>query len=345
MAVESTTGGRHRSPAGPPRTGARAGAGAAVDFRATPRARRRGWYGAKRPVKRLLGWGPANLAMRAAVAVAAPGLRRTGRLPVPARVAEVTGLVPGAEPAAFTMLRPSACVVAAELYWGAGRRPGAADDLALRVFAAAARRSAVLLDIGAYTGLFTLAGTAVNPRLRAHAFEIVPEVVHTLFDNCVRNRVLHRTTLHHVGVGDPATTVTMPARSGDSALPCYYSAEMVFADGVPVEVVALDSLTAAVPPGAPAVLKVDVEGTEAAVFEHGQEFLAAHRPDILCEVLPGADADRLSGLLAPHGYRFHLVGERALAPAGAPAPHDRFRDWFVTTRGGAELAAMGIPVA
>ncbi|MDA0562733.1 FkbM family methyltransferase [Streptomonospora sp. S1-112] len=326
---------------------------AAVDFRATPRARRRGWYGAKKPVKRLLGWGPANLAMRAAVAVAAPHLRRTGRLPVPAGLTEVTGLVPAPdsgsapapEPAAFTMLRPSACVVAAELHWGGGRRPGAADDLALRVFAAAARRSAVLLDIGAYTGLFTLAGTAVNPRLRAHAFEIVPEVVHTLFDNCVRNRVLHRTTLHHVGVGDPATTVAMPARSGDSALPCYYSAEMVFADGVPVEVVALDSFTGVVPPGSSSVLKVDVEGTEAAVFEHGQEFLAAHRPDILCEVLPGADADLLSGLLAPHGYRFHLVGDRALAPAGALAPHDRFRDWFVTTRDGAELAAMGIPVA
>ncbi|WP_084468833.1 FkbM family methyltransferase [Nocardiopsis trehalosi] len=317
-------------------------AGPPTDFRATAVARRRSWYGAKRHVKRVLGWRLPNLAMRAAVGVAAPGLRATGRLPVPAGVREVTGRVDGA---AYTMLAPARCVVAKELYWGGGRRPGAADDLALRVFAAVVREADVFLDIGAYTGLFTLAGTAVNPRLRAHAFEIVPEVYRALFDNCVRNRVLHRTTLHHVGVGDPASVIAMPVRSGDSALPCFYSAALAFDDGVPVEVVALDAFAGAVPQGGRAVLKIDVEGTEADVFAHGGGFLAAHRPDILCEVLPDADAAPLTAALAPLGYRFHLVGERALAPAGPLAAHPRFRDWFCTTRSDAELAALGVPVA
>ncbi|WP_394345524.1 FkbM family methyltransferase [Actinorugispora endophytica] len=313
-----------------------------VDYRSGAVGRRRSWYGTKKHVKRVLGWRLPNLAMRGAVRVAAPGLRATGRLPAPAAIREVAGRVDGA---GYVMLAPSRCVVAKELYWGGGRRPQPADDLAVRVFAAAARDSAALFDIGAYTGLFTLVGTAVNPDLRAHAFEIVPEVYRALVDNCVRNRVLHRVTLHHTGVGDPGDTVVMPVESGDSALPCFYSSELAFADGVPVEVVALDAFTDRVPPGGRTVMKVDVEGTEAAVFEHGRRFLAEHRPDILCEVLPGADTDRLRALLEPHGYRCHLVGESALAPAGELVAHPRFRDWFLTTRAPADLAALGIPVA
>ncbi|WP_234401571.1 FkbM family methyltransferase [Thermobifida halotolerans] len=305
-------------------------------------SRRQRWYGTKKHVKRILGWRLPHLAMRATVSAVAPGVRATGRLPAPAALREVTGRVDGVE---YVMRDPSRCIIAKELYWGGGRRPQPADDLAVRTFAAAVRDAAALFDIGAYTGLFTLVGTAVNPVLRAHAFEIVPEVYQALVDNCVRNRVLHRVTLHHTGIGDPATTVTMPARSADSALPCFYSSRLDFSDGVPVEVVALDSFTDQVAPGSRAVLKVDVEGTEAAVFEHGQKFLAAHRPDILCEILPGADTDRLRALLRPHGYHCHLVGDQALAPASDLVPHPRFRDWFLTTRTPDELAGLGIGVA
>ncbi|MDA2815290.1 FkbM family methyltransferase [Nocardiopsis sp. RSe5-2] len=311
------------------------------DFRSTPEGRRHSWYGTKRHVKRVLGTRLPHLAMRGAVRVAAPGLRASGRLPAPARLTEVAGHADGAH---FVMLRPADCVIAKELYWGRGHRPQPADDLAVRMFAALARDAAHLLDIGAYTGLFTLVGTAANEDLRAHAFEMVPEVYRALFDNCVRNRVLHRTTLHHVGVGPPDTTVAMPARSGDAALPCYYSSGMEFADGVPVRVVALDSF-AGLPGGGRVLLKVDVEGTEAEVFAHGRAFMAEHRPDVLCEVLPDADAERLSTLLEPLGYRFHLVGTRALAPAGELVPDPRFRDWLFTTRTTAELRALGVPVA
>ncbi|GLU46457.1 FkbM family methyltransferase [Nocardiopsis ansamitocini] len=312
------------------------------DYRTGEVGRRRSWYGAKKHVKTLLGWRLPNLAMRGAVGVVAPQLRATGRLPAPAAIGEVTGKVADAE---YVMLAPARCVIAKELYWGQGRRPQPADDLAVQVFAAAARKAGALLDVGAYTGLFTLVGTAVNPDLRAHAFELVPEVYRALFDNAVRNRVLHRVTLHHTGVGDPTAQVTMPAASGDSALPCFYSSELEFADGVPVRVVALDEFTDQVPHGSPVLMKVDVEGTETTVFEHGERFLAAHHPDILCEVLPDADCARLRALLEPYGYRFHLVGERALAPAGELAAHPRFRDWYFTTRTPAALAEIGIPVA
>ncbi|PRY02596.1 FkbM family methyltransferase [Allonocardiopsis opalescens] len=312
------------------------------DYRSSAVGRRRSWYGTKKHVKRVLGWRVPNLVMRGAVNVLRPDLRRTGRLPAPAALREVVGIV---DESRFVMLRPSMCVIAKELYWGHGRRPQAGDDFAVRLVAAVARHSDVLFDIGAYTGLFTLVGTAVNDKLRAHTFEIVPEVYRALFDNVVRNRVLDRTTLHHVGVGDPETTITMPVASGDSALPSFYSASLSFNDGIPIAVRSWDSFADEVPAGSRVVVKIDVEGTEDDVFRHGQRFLAEHRPDMLCEVLhEHADGAELAALLKPHGYRFHLVREHDLAPAGELVPDQVHRDWFFTTRGEDELTAMGIEI-
>jgi FkbM family methyltransferase len=313
-----------------------------MDYRASKTGRRRSWYGLKKHVKGFLSLRLPHLVLRL-VTRFRPALRRAGRLPAPARVKEVEGEIRGTR---FVMLRPDRCVVAKELYWGGGRRPKPEDDFALELFATVAQRSHVMLDIGAYTGIFTLVGTQVNPDLEAHAFEIVPEVYRSLFDNCVRNGILHRTTLHHVGVGEPDTLMRLPGRSADSALPDFYSSRLHFETGVLVRFRSLDSLASVLAAGRRVVVKVDVEGTENDVFRHGQEFLHSFRPDILCEVLPDvADTEELEALLAPHGYRFYLVREADLRPAGRLKSDDRFRDWFVTTRTPDELAGIGLALA
>jgi methyltransferase, FkbM family len=244
------------------------------------------------------------------------------------------------------MLRPDRCVVAKELYWGGGRRPRAEDDLAIELFAILAEHADVMIDIGAYTGIFTLVGTSVNPSLEAHAFEIVPEVYRALFDNCVRNDVLHRVTLHHTGVGQPDLVIRLPAKASDSALPDFFSTRLHFESGVLVRLVSLDSLTGALPGGARVVMKVDVEGTENEIFRDGQGFLTTFAPDILCEVLHGvAEPSELMSLLEPHAYRYYLIRETDVIAADRIEPHPRFRDWLFTTRDPDELRADGITVA
>ena len=313
-----------------------------MDYRASKTGRRRSWYGLKKHVKRFLGLRFPHLGVRLLTRFR-PALRRAGRLPAPARLKEVEGEIRGTR---FVMLRPDRCVVAKELYWGGGRRPRAEDDFALELFATVAERSHVMLDIGAYTGIFTLVGTQVNPDLEAHAFEIVPEVYTALFENCVRNGVLHRTTLHHVGVGNPDALVRLPGRSADSALPDFYSSRLRFETGVLVRFRSLDSLTSVLPASGRVVVKIDVEGTENDVFRHGQEFLRSFRPDILCEVLPAAaESEELEALLAPHGYRFYLVREADLLPAGRLDPDPRFRDWFFTMQTPDQLAALGLALS
>jgi FkbM family methyltransferase len=302
------------------------------------RLRRQSWFGVKRHVKRFFSLEVPNTILRG-FARFVPRLR-SGRLPAPDRLAEVTGRVAGET---FVMLDPARCENAKELFWGEGRRPKAHDRLALDTVAALAREADVFLDIGAYTGLFTLATTAVAPTLRAHAFEIVPSVVDTLEANLRRNEVDGRVTVHREGIGEPGTTIRVPAGEGGSGLPSFYSSRMAFDEGEDVRFRSLDSVGALIPAGARVVIKIDVEGTEDAVFGHGQQLLATFRPDVLCEVLPEADGEHLDELLAATDLRRYLVTNSKLAERDRIEPDADFRDWLFSPRTPDELRELGLP--
>ena len=304
------------------------------------RLERQRWFGLKGPFKRFLSRGAPNALMRL-VARFVPSLR-SGRLPAPARLEEVTGRADGAT---FVMLDPSRCENAKELFWGEGRRPKPNDRLALDVVARLSREADEFLDLGAYTGLFTLATTAVTPGLHAHAFEIVPAVADALEANLRRNDVADRVIVHREGIGEAGSTMRVPSGKGGSALPSFYSSRMHFERGVEVTFRSLDSVGVLLPAGAGVVMKIDVEGTEDAVFEAGQIFIETFRPDILCEVLPEADGARLDKLLAPAGMHRYLVTSTHLEEAQRIEPDPEFRDWLFSPRSPEELGARGLPVA
>jgi FkbM family methyltransferase len=304
-------------------------------------ARRQSWFGLKRFVKRFLALRVPNLFVRLASKVAPP--LRSGRLPAPSRLDEVTGRVGGIP---FVMLDPARCENAKELFWGRGRRPKAHDRLALDTTAVLARESDTFLDVGAYTGLFTVAVTAYAPKVDVHAFEIVPAVADALEANVRRNELEDRVVIHREGVGDPEATMRVPTGEGGSALPSFYSSKMRFEEGKAVGFRSLDSVAALIPEAARVVMKIDVEGTEDAVFRFGQAFLKTCRPDIVCEVLHDvADGAALDGLLAAAKLHKYLVTDARLVRIDRVVPHPAYRDWLFTPRTEDELRALGLPVA
>jgi FkbM family methyltransferase len=310
------------------------------DYRATIAARKQRWFGLKGGVKRFLSLAIPHAVMRGVVRLI-PRLR-SGRLPAPARLNEVEGTVMGHT---FVMLGPDRCENAKELYWGRGRRTRPEDARSLEAVVRLTRDARVFVDIGAYTGLFTLATTAVNRTLLAHAFEIVPAVGDALRANIVRNGVADRAIVHPEGVGDPETRMRVPSGMEGSALPSFYSARMHFSGGAMVPFRSLDSVGDLMGPGSAVVMKIDVEGTENAVFRFGQTFLGRYGPDMLCEVLEGvADAPELRSLLDPHGYRFYLVRAEGLEERRTIVPDGRSRDWLFSRRDPGELVELGIPV-
>ncbi|MEJ5914211.1 FkbM family methyltransferase [Pseudokineococcus sp. 1T1Z-3] len=327
------------SPAGAPRAG-------------EARRRRQSWWGAKRHVKRAVSLPGVSPAAHAVLA------RRSGavaaaRLPVPLTVRRVTARVGGQE---FTMLDPSRCVVAKELYWGGGRRPAGADHLALEAFAALAPSARTVVDVGAYTGVFSLLGALAAPSARVVAVELVPANAVALLDNLLANDLLPRVEVHLAGVGRDGGTLRVPSGRGGSALPDFLSVESEAADGVLVPTRSLDALLTgggAAPDGGggpvreglgPALVKVDVEGAEVEVLGSGRRFLEATRPDLLLELLPAADVPGVERALQGLGLRAYLVTDDALVEHARPHADARHRDWLLTPRAGGELAALGLPV-
>lgn len=315
----------------------------AEDFRGSAAARRQSWYGAKRWVKALVAVPGVNPAVRRVLAVARPGTHLE-RLPVPLHVRRVEGTV---GPARFVMLDPGRCVVAKELYWGNGRRPGAADQLALEAFAALSAGAQAVLDVGAYTGIFSLVGARCAPQAQVHAFEVVPGNAAAALANVVANDLLTSITVHVAAVGGDGGRVLVPTGEGGSALPDFWSSQSGFTSGVSVPVRSLDRLLDGWhgPPVSRAVVKVDVEGAEDDVLLNARRLLAAWRPDVLCELLPErakvtAVVESLHGL----GYRYLLVEDDAVVEHEEPFGHPRYRDWLFTARSDAELTEAGVPV-
>src|SRR5699024_12130836 len=100
----------------------------------------------------------------------------------------------------------------------------------------------VCLELGAYTGVFTVAVLAAMPRVRADAFEIIRAVVSGLQKNLDRNGLTHRVTVHPTGVGSPDTWMRVPLGDGGSALPSCWSGALDLDSHDGVRSTALDAL-------------------------------------------------------------------------------------------------------
>jgi FkbM family methyltransferase len=309
-----------------------------ADFR-----RRQSWYGTKAIVKRALSRRLPHFVVRQCVRVLGDRFHYE-RLPAPATLGRVTAQMSGVE---FVMLRPDHCIVAKEIYWGAGKRPRPADQLALDVFAFLARDARLVFDIGAYTGVFSLLAAQVSPDAEVHAFEVVPDVARAMADNVAANHLEDAITVHNEGVGRDGEWVRIGTEPTASALPDFYSTGMHFDHGIDVPLRSLDAIMESIGAGTSSrgatIVKIDVEGSEDEVLGHGRLFLKALQPDIICEILPDrANVSAVRKILDDHGYRYLRIEDAGLTEHAGPVPSTAHRDWLLTVRSDAELA--GLPI-
>ncbi|MGH3388123.1 MAG: FkbM family methyltransferase [Actinomadura sp.] len=185
-----------------------------------------------------------------------------------------------------------------------------------------ARRAAVFVDVGAYSGLYTVLACTANPALRAVAFEPNPAKLAQLMANMAANGLLDRVTIVGAALAD---------RSGRAmlAIPSDDSAATLRGPGhgdrtVEITVTTGDAALSDLPVD---LVKIDVEGAEPEVLDGMASTLAARRPKLIAECLDRAALTRLREVAAGHGYRYayHLgragpapVGDGFVAPRGLP---------------------------
>jgi FkbM family methyltransferase len=296
------------------------------------------WYGAKRYVKRALSLGPVNRVLVGALRHATP-TSTIARLPV--SVPEVDAHVRGHR---FTMVDPDKCSIAKELYWGRGERVRADEKLALELFVDLARSADVVMDIGANTGVFSLCAALASPTADVRAFEIVPEVFDVLLRNIVRNDLAHRIECRLEAIAAIDTILRVPAFAKTSSLPTSASIIDQPSAGTRIRCTSLDEALKDV--RGRVLMKIDVEGGEDVLFQHGGSALRRLGPDIVCEVLPGTDPSNVvARTMREHEYHLYRIEDGHLHEMSTLAPSRTFHDWLFSKKDAAALgASTSIPI-
>lgn len=191
-----------------------------------------------------------------------------------------------------------------------------------RAFIGGLRQGDVVVDVGAFVGLYTVAAAKrVGPVGRVLAFEPDPANFLALCRHVRLNDVGDRVTAFQAAVGEADAEVLFQAGRGPES-------HVVSSDtgAIRVPVVRLDSVLR---DGAVNVLKIDVEGYELAVLEGCAGLLAdSHRRPraIYVELHPhglggSGESARLFELLAQSGYHVSDLG-------GRPVGHVSGRTWI-----------------
>jgi len=190
----------------------------------------------------------------------------------------------------------------------------------------ALRPGDVAFDLGANAGYFTLLmASLVGPSGHVHSYEPNPALTKMLAESIALNHYQDRVTLNRVAVADRSSSLVrfyisqLPSNSGVSALtPIDWAVrDKVYSDdgNVLVDVVALDDYVRERGITRCDLLKIDVEGGEAAVACGMQFVLEKLRPRwIICETGIGGEADLR---FRACGYVPHRISSSGIDPVSA----------------------------
>lgn len=165
----------------------------------------------------------------------------------------------------------------------------------------------VFWDIGANVGLYTLpAARRVGPSGRVFAFEPMPRNVEILRSHIAMNG-FRNVTVVAAGVGDEIGTLRM----AEGKTPSEFHADP--AGTYAVRSITLDSWQVESQSPLPRIIKMDVEGAEAAVFRGARRVIALARPLIYVALHGQRQRTECGEFLERCGYQCHSLGPEPVA--------------------------------
>jgi FkbM family methyltransferase len=195
-----------------------------------------------------------------------------------------------------------------------------------------ARDATLVLDVGAYVGFFAILAGLANRRSRVFAFEPMPVSAERLQRHLKLNR-LDNVELVPAAVSAAEGEAKL-FHSGDLATSTSLVRDLVGShpglQSSVVPTVAIDRFLEDRGLRSISLVKLDIETGEADALRGMRRTLERDRPTIICEVLSGAVAAELPGLLAPLGYRFHHLTDAGPRERPEIEAHPRYLNWLFT---------------
>jgi len=202
---------------------------------------------------------------------------------------------------------------------------GCFERMSTKIWAKLAQKATGIFDIGANVGVYSMIAASIRRDIPVHAFEPNPYAYARLRlhknANGFSNIVEHRYALADQSGTTMLSWVTRPG------LPISSGAALVEGNGqresVLAELQKFDDLAAASQVGDCGLIKIDVEGAEAAVFQ-GMKNVLVRKPDIILETFSQFPCNVINAMIRPLGYRVYHVLEReeALMPRDDLMPCD-----------------------
>jgi FkbM family methyltransferase len=219
------------------------------------------------------------------------------------------------------------------LQWGGWN---GCDAETLGVFLQLARRADVVIDVGAYTGVYSLTACAVNPVCKVMSFEPTPST----YCRCVKNVDLNgwagRCHVRREAVCDCVgrTAFHVP----DYTLPPSASLNPKGFRGLTGTVIEVETTTIDNAVGVDDrvdLVKIDVEGFEDKVLLGMNGVLRTSKPDLVIECNVDGPYKAVQAILASHSYLFYHLrkGGPELVETIRPDPREKDRNFLCTVRG------------
>jgi FkbM family methyltransferase len=216
--------------------------------------------------------------------------------------------LPNAEP--FVMFSNNDCHIVRELIWRRGF-----EDFALRLWVDRAKICGTVFDIGANTGLYSLAAAAANAEASIVAFEPLPEALKRLELNVQVNDFQSVRTSQFAVANAPATVALEFNKKAyrlintGGRVRSTSSAQSPNIGRITARTIKFDEVLDQMKVVGRMLVKIDVEGGEEAVLVGGETILQQHCPDIFLEILDPEKVENLLAYLRPRGYRFFRILE------------------------------------
>ncbi len=197
-----------------------------------------------------------------------------------------------------------------EIFWGGLER--AQENVSYGLWKKLARKSDVIFDIGANTGIYSLIGKSVNPGARVYAFEPVKKV----FEKLEKNRQLNNYDF-------AAFPKALSNCDGDAVIygmdvdyTCTSSLNKDINGGenvveTKITVERLDTFIEATGLKKIDLMKIDVETHEPQVLEGMGKYLQEFNPAILIEILDDEVGEKVESLVKNNGYVYFNIDEKA----------------------------------
>ena len=199
-----------------------------------------------------------------------------------------------------------------EIFWS-GITGGWEKD-SLKIWIELCKRSSVIFDIGANTGIYALIAKCINKTNTVYAFEPVERVFEKLsFNNKINHYDIKCLPL-------AASNFTGSAQIYDTDTEHIYSVTVnkdlshskIPTHEVTIQTITLDDLIKKENIAKIDLIKLDVETHEAEVLEGYKQHFAKHKPTILIEILNDTVAQRIESILEECNlkYLYYNINEK-----------------------------------